>query len=234
MKKQIIGLTGWAGTGKDTVADLLVTHFDFRKLAFADALRGEIADAFSIDLRMLTDQHTKHVPTPALAMCRAPVPFLAAVTHALINSEAPVPAGNLAEWQAWLAEPRSPRQILQWWGTEYRRAEHPAYWSRKLLQRLIDHMRDGGMRFVVTDIRYQNEADTLVCAGGRLWQITRPGIDGTTTTEGTHTSATDGSQFHVDAVICNRHDIAHLQLVVFGEFLAVETGIRGTKVAVPG
>jgi dephospho-CoA kinase len=34
---QIIAFTGSAGTGKDTAADILVTHCGFTKLAFADA-----------------------------------------------------------------------------------------------------------------------------------------------------------------------------------------------------
>lgn len=233
MRKQIIGLTGWAGTGKDTVADLLAAHFNFRKLAFADALRGEVANGFQVDMRMLTDQHAKNVPTPALAMRRAPIPFLAATVASLLHSDRTAGKEYASDRSTWLDAPRSPRQILQWWGTEYRRAEHPAYWSRVMLQRLLDHMRDGEMRFVIPDVRFQNEVDTLTVAGARLWQITRPGVDQTTTPEGSHTSATDGSAFHVDAVICNRHDIAHLQLVVFGEFLAVETGIRGAKVTVP-
>ena len=40
VRTHIIGLTGFAGAGKDTVADLLVAHARFRKLAFADALRA--------------------------------------------------------------------------------------------------------------------------------------------------------------------------------------------------
>lgn len=35
----IIGLTGFAGSGKDTVADILVAEYGYVKLAFADPLR---------------------------------------------------------------------------------------------------------------------------------------------------------------------------------------------------
>jgi len=35
----IIGLSGWAGSGKDAIADILVDDFSFTKMGFADPLR---------------------------------------------------------------------------------------------------------------------------------------------------------------------------------------------------
>jgi len=228
MKKHVIGLTGFAGVGKDTVADLLVAHFGFRKLAFADALRGEVAEAFGIDIGFLSNPHTKHHPLSALAMRRAPSAFLAAVCFA--GGEGTDRGGVDHHW---LDQPRTPRQILQWWGTEYRRSQHPHYWSRIMLQRLVDYMRDGAMRLVITDCRFQNEADTVRTVGGLLWQVKRPGIDAASTTEGAHVSATDGAVFKPDTVITNNHAQEHLQGVVLSEFVALETGVRGAKVTVP-
>lgn len=230
MKKHVLALTGYAGVGKDTVADLLVEHLGFRKLAFADELRGEVSEAFGVELSYLTHPSTKHHPMSALAMRRAPVGFLAAVCLAL-GVVPKDPDGRISA--EWLDKPRSPRQILQWWGTEYRRTEHPHYWSRKLLQRLIDLMRDGETRFVITDCRFQNEADTVRMADGQIWQITRPGLTSGTTPEGDHVSATDGSQFSPDLVINNAHDIRHLQQLVLGEFLSLESGVKGATVTVP-
>jgi hypothetical protein len=230
VKKHVIALTGYAAVGKDTIADLLVTHLGFRKLAFADALRAEVSNAFSIELSYLTHPSTKNHPMTALAMRKAPIGFLAAVALApgLVTrgSDGQIPA-------EWLDEPRSPRQILQWWGTEYRRREHEHYWSRQLLQRAIDLMRDGLSRIVITDLRFQNEADTVRCLDGQIWQIKRPGIDGSTTAEGTHVSATDGSELSPDLILTNGHDIRHLQQLVLGEFLSLESGIVGTTVTVP-
>lgn len=48
----IIGLAGWAGAGKDSVADILVQDFGFVKMAFADPLREM---ALAIDPPMTTD-----------------------------------------------------------------------------------------------------------------------------------------------------------------------------------
>ncbi|CAN5859689.1 hypothetical protein BH11PSE13_BH11PSE13_12460 [soil metagenome] len=229
MKQHIIGLTGFAGTGKDTVADLMVTHLRFRKLAFADALRAEVSDGFGIDLVYLTHPSTKNEPMPALAMRKAPQNFLAGAT---LNLRGIPRKGDGCVEDQWMDAPRSPRQILQWWGTEYRRSQHRNYWTRVLLQRVVDYQRDGEQRFVITDCRFENEADTILTMGGLIWQVTRPGIDVSTTAEGTHISAVSGTAFKPAAVIANTHDIRHLQQLVFGEFMANETGIPSVQVTV--
>ncbi|MDN4590230.1 hypothetical protein DBA29_17200 [Xenophilus aerolatus] len=225
MKQHIIGLTGFAGAGKDTVADLLVAHARFRKLAFADALRAEVADAFGVEVVHLAHPSTKHQPVPALSMRRAPRDFLAAVVLSL-SAAAPDHMSPLSA--EWLDAPRSPRQILQWWGTEYRRAQHPRYWTRAMLARLVEYQNAGETRFVVTDVRFENEADSLRGAGGTLWQVTRPGCSGQN--EGAHVSATDGSQFAPEVVIANLHDVRHLQGVVLSEFVARDFGLAPSSV----
>lgn len=222
-KQHLIALAGYAGAGKDTVADLLVTHLGFRKLAFADALRAEIAEGFEIEIAYLTHPSTKHHAMSALAMRQAPLGFLGAVALT-VGAEHRGPDGMLSD--AWLDQPRAPRQILQWWGTEYRRRQHERYWTRILMARIVQHTRAGEDRLVVTDCRFQNEADVVHAAGGVVWQIKRPGIDADTTSEGPHVSAVDGSAFAPTAVINNSHDVAHLQRLVLDEFYSLETGVR--------
>lgn len=97
-----------------------------------------------------------------------------------------------------------------------------------MLSRLVEHQRAGETRFVITDVRFDNEADMVRYAGGVLWQVTRPGCDGSS--EGAHVSATDGSRFKPDAVIANVHDVRHLQGVVLTEFVARDFGIEPSRV----
>lgn len=224
--QHILGLTGFAGAGKDTVADLLVAHARFRKLAFADALRAEVAEGFGVLVSDLADPAAKHRPTSTLSMRRAPRDFLAAV---VLSLSAAAPDHRTPLSNEWLDEPRSPRQILQWWGTEYRRSQHDRYWTRAMLSRLVGYQRGGESRFVITDVRFDNEADTVRGAGGSIWQVTRPGCDGRA--EGAHVSATDGSRFKPDAVIANLHDVRHLQGLVLTEFVARECGLDPARVS---
>ena len=54
--------------------------------------------------------------------------------------------------------PYSPRQILQWWGTEY----------RKVRDRILSCATK--QDWVVTDVRFQNEAGLVQELGGQIGQ----------------------------------------------------------------
>jgi hypothetical protein len=71
----ILLLSGWAGSGKDAVAAILVRNHRFRRVAFADALKQDAATRTGIPLN---DFHTaakneplKH-PVPAFPTARTP------------------------------------------------------------------------------------------------------------------------------------------------------------------
>jgi hypothetical protein len=215
---QIIGLTGPAGCGKDTVAALLATHARFTALAFADALRSEVCNAFRIDLSLLTRRDLKEQPCDELALERSSDNAFIGVMlrHLSAHGEHAARA---------LIAPRSARTIMQWWGTEYRRhTSHKDYWTRTLKARV--HIQQSGniwrqARHVISDVRFANEAQAIRDMGGVIWQIKRPDL----ALDTRHSSETDGGIFKPDAVINNRHDLRHLQLLVMGAWLMSETGL---------
>ena len=128
---QIIALTGLAGTGKDTAADILVTHCGFTKLAFAAALRTEVQAAFNVPAELLTRRDLKEMPTAALALVECTdMGFIGALVraNATNNVRFDVPA--------WFRGSLSPRQVMQLWGTEYRRAQRVNYWLDLLREHL--------------------------------------------------------------------------------------------------
>jgi hypothetical protein len=73
----------------------------------------------------------------------------------------------------WLG--KSPRQMLQSMGTEWGRDSiHPEIWVRIAMERAIPHLATG-RSVVVTDVRFDNEAQTIINAGGEVWKVTRAG-----------------------------------------------------------
>lgn len=62
--KKLIGITGLAGSGKDTVADYLHSQYGFMKVAFADPLRLAASNIFGVDHRCFTDRKLKEEPHP--------------------------------------------------------------------------------------------------------------------------------------------------------------------------
>lgn len=213
---QIIALTGSAGTGKDTAADILVTHCGFTKLAFANALRAEVQAAFNVPAELLTRRDLKEMHTAALALVECiDMGFIGALARV-----AGVKHGKFVG-PLWFTESRTPRQILQWWGTEYRRAQRVNYWLDLLRERIHQlHALDGRTRFVIPDCRFENEAALVRAMGGVVWQITRDGIE---PVEGQHASATDGSRLNPSVVIDNSDTLHSLREAVLGEWLALET-----------
>lgn len=212
---QIIALTGSAGVGKDTAADILVTHCGFTRLAFADALRLEVQAAFSVPAELLSHRDGKELPSEALAYLECTdMGFIGAMARSEMKN------GEVLTWR-WLTEPRTPRAIMQQWGTEYRRAQRVNCWLDLLRERIHQlHALDGRTRFVVTDCRFENEAHMICAMGGVVWQVVRDGLENV---EGQHASATDGSKLNPSVVIDNSSSIHALREAMLCEWLALET-----------
>ena len=220
----VIGLTGPIGSGKDTVAALLHVHCGAHVLAFADALRQEIVDGFGIEHAFLIRRETKEHPISALALNRC---LDGAFVGRMMMQHQTFHPGTVLDLDA----PRSPRQIMQWWGTEYRRNQTPGYWVNKAAKRILWLQKSLGARLVViTDVRFEDEANLVRNLGGQIWQIKRPGCD---VPPSAHVSEVTGEGFAPNLVINNAHDMRHLQQLVLGGWAEREWGVPGVRVEVP-
>lgn len=153
----LIGLMGGKGHGKDTAAKRLVEKFGFQRRAFADKLYQEVAQAFGVSTDFLGNRDTKESPLPELALSRcADAEFVKVVLKTETESGA-------------LLAPRSPRFIMQRWGTEYRR-QHGVddYWL-KVLEPELQSNPEG--LFAITDVRFLNETSFVERHGGLLVRV---------------------------------------------------------------
>ena len=80
-------------------------------------------------------------------------------------------AGLMPDW-VHFEEPK-PRSLLQWWGTDYRRAKDPDYWVKKLRKTLEEHKPEVAL---ISDVRFQNEVDFIHSLGGYVVKCIRKGI----------------------------------------------------------
>ena len=140
----IIGICGFIGSGKDTVADYLVNFHGFRRESFANTLKDACAAVFGWDRTMLEGR------TKEAREWREQVdPW----------------------WAERLNMPNlTPRWILQYWGTEVcRRGFHDDIWIASLENKLRNSRDD----VVISDCRFPNEINSIRNAGGKIVWIQR-------------------------------------------------------------
>jgi hypothetical protein len=88
------------------------------------------------------------------------------------------------------------RGLLQWWGTEYRRAVDPFCWINQLIEQITQAQL--GQRCdlaVITDCRFLNEAQVLLDAGATFVRVIREGHKGV---RDLHASETEMCDFQCD------------------------------------
>jgi hypothetical protein len=172
----IIGLHGRAGVGKDTIADYLVRKYGFVKFACADPLRREVQAAFSLpDLSLFEDRSQKEVPTERLSLINCQDDEFVGRVIQLVADSIVLEPGTL--WRNPLHVPLSPRQIMQWWGTEYRRGQNPRYWLDRnddfleAARKSAPYPEHAPACFVVPDVRFPNERAWVHEHRGNVWHI---------------------------------------------------------------
>lgn len=203
----IIGLAGLQGTGKDTVANYLVREYGFIKFAFSDALYREVQEAYGLeDQSLLRDRATKEVPNERLCTYYCKEHGFRHLVSGLLSKGVP-----FAERTNPLETYLSPRQVLQWWGTDYRRAQDPDYWVLKTGEWLADQRSRGYPEhrpqfFVECGTRFENERGWIKGFEGQIWHIRRDGIADTTG----HVSAQPLPILPGERVLWNNDTIARL------------------------
>ena len=139
----IIGICGFIGSGKDTIADYLVNLHHFRRESFANSLKDAVAHVFGWD-RTLLEGRTKH------------------------SREWREKRDDW--WSERLGIEITPRFILQQWGTEVcRKAFHDDIWIASLENKLRNSQDD----VVITDCRFPNEIKAIKAAGGKVIRVVR-------------------------------------------------------------
>lgn len=168
---KLIGLSGPLSVGKDTIADYLVETYDFTKFSFSDALYKQVSEAFNVSIDALQDRDQKEVPQEWLRLNQCNDGVFIALAKRLIEHDDP------------LHQPLSPRWVLQRWGTDYRRAEDPAYWIKRSaefvrawleVQAESDNPRAG---LVNSSTRFPNECEFIRGLNGEVWHINRADWD---------------------------------------------------------
>lgn len=186
----IIGICGLIGSGKGTVADLLVECHNFQKLSFADSLKDGVAAMFDWPRSMLEGD------TPASREWRErPDEF----------------------WSEEMGYAVTPRFVLQKVGTEcMRQGLFDGIWVSRTKQKI---QKQPNNNFVIPDVRFPNEIAMIHSQGGVIWEVRRgkqpPWAEAfrvyKTKPKGVHSSEWSWMEAEVDRVISNDGSINDLK-----------------------
>lgn len=144
MSKEIIGITGLAGSGKDTIGDIITSNFaNWEKMSFASHLKDVTALLFGMDRKMLAGE------TPEDRVKREqPDEF----------------------WSKKMGKDFTPRYALQFLGTNLLRNQlHQNIWVDCLERKILTSKKN----IVITDVRFPNEIDMIRNIGGKIWRVER-------------------------------------------------------------
>lgn len=142
---EILGLCGFAGAGKSTVAGHLAYHHGFIRFSFAKAVKDITASAFGWQRERLegvtpADREWREVPD--------------------------------VFWSERLGRPFSPRTALQYIGTDvFRNHVHPDIWVDSVVAQFRNLPPDA--RVVIDDVRFVNERTILRSLGATFMIIER-------------------------------------------------------------
>ena len=140
----IIGICGLIGSGKGTVADILVDYHDFQKISFADKLKDGVAQVFGWDRAMLEGD------TDRSRIWREKVDQF---------------------WTKETGREITPRLVLQEFGTDcMRMGFYDGIWVSLVKKHMIDNPH---YNYVIPDVRFPNEMRMIRELGGEVWQVRR-------------------------------------------------------------
>lgn len=139
----IIGICGFIGSGKDTIADYLVNLHGFRRESFANSLKDAVAQVFGWDRTMLEGR----------------------------TKQSREWREQRDEWWSKRLDMNiTPRMVLQQWGTNVLRVGfHDDIWIASLENKLRNIQDD----IVITDCRFPNEIKAIRAAGGKVVRVVR-------------------------------------------------------------
>lgn len=164
---RLIGLSGYARSGKDTVAEILGSLYGYERRAFADRLKGFV---YQVNPML-------HVETRV---------------QDIVNSK---------DWEHAKTYNEGRRLLIEI-GNKAREFFGEDVWVNALFSTMsVDQ------HYVISDVRYPNEAERIKSMGGVVLRVTRPGVGPVAD----HISETGLDDYPFDAVIENDGSLLDLQ-----------------------
>lgn len=174
----IIGLSGYAQSGKDTVANILVEKYGYRRVAFADPIRKLL---YNMD--------------PLISV---------GYSNSVINYR----LQDLVDAYGWdkaKVEYPEVRRLLQELGVGARKLFGDTFWINEALSDVAPQDK-----VVVSDVRFENEAQWIQEFKGQIWRIKRMGKGAVND----HVSESEMDGYPVNQIFINNGTVEDLDVLI--------------------
>lgn len=190
LRSRIICISGWKGSGKDTIANYLEMYYGYTKLSFAAMLKDMVSQTYSIPRAWFDDREFKD-----RALVEYPVISTDAFSekiHSMLKAEL-----TSGYW--------TPRALCILEGS-IKRSVNSSFWIRRVMD-VVRAIPTG--KYVISDMRYKSEADTFrMLLDRQEYSLVR--VDRFKEINTTDPSERDLDQYPFDAYITNQADLASL------------------------
>lgn len=229
----IIGIAGMAGSGKSTVADHLVAKHGFVSVSLADPIKRFCREVFDFSDEQLWGPSEKR---------NEPDKRYPRTEQVLNFEKGGIPDGHPEMGPLPVLEDKvrylTPRHALQQLGTEWGRACYENVWvdyALKVAKKILfgqEHKTHNKLNYdqrlglypwyesamkpikgvVIPDVRFKNEVDAILAAGGHVWRIHR-GAAGLTGAAGQHQSEVELDGIPKEAFAINLYNDSTLDVL---------------------
>lgn len=210
---KVLALSGFKGSGKDTVAEYLVKKYGFERISFADPLKNMVAENFHIARESLDNPDTKESPILAY-----PVPAADKFTEMVstfmvrefrtasgfppdvkyIKIEKGILQTFTDKWENLYHTPRSLAILM---GSSMRSGSS-SFWVQKAIDAIKYDSAPGEYKAAISDLRYKSEVNQLRNAFGENLVTVR--INRFDTSPSTDPSELDLVDAKFDIVLVNK------------------------------
>ncbi len=181
---KVVAISGWVTSGKDTMANLLIEKYGFKRIGFADPLKDNVARDFNLDRASLDDQNQKNLP-----LLDMPVSLRDGFTKNLgsfMVREFRTAAGKVCK----TGQLATIDGVEDFYGVGDNGEVEKLYWTRRALcilegstkrtadsdywvKRAMQNAKENGIELVViSDLRYKNEMAGIKMSLGKDDQLT--------------------------------------------------------------
>lgn len=190
--KKIVALSGWKGSGKDTVGRVLTQDYGYVRHSFADRLKQMVEEQYNVPFEYMNN-YKKEMPLTEYPVVNSD--DFSNTIHQLLAAEL-----LTGYW--------TPRALCILEGS-VKRSVNAQFWTRSVIASIIEADND---LHVITDLRYKSEANILRDAFGSQLLLAR--INRFSLIDTKDPSERDLDDFPFDLTLSNHGTLEQLQAIV--------------------